>query len=165
MRVLALAALAATVIGATPALAQDTGSYVNFGYSHVDADDITQGLIGARYGYNINPNFAVEGEAGIGVVDDTVAGVDVNTDFALGAYALARFPVTENLSPHGRAGYQHQWVTAEGFGVKADEDDGSFAIGVGGQVDLTETAGIRADWTRQTEDDTDTFSVAYALKF
>jgi hypothetical protein len=169
MRAFVLAALSTSVLAtsmlAAPALAQDTGTYANFGYTHVDNDDITNGLLGARYGYAVNPNFAVEGEAGIGVIDDTVLGVDVNTDFALGAFALARLPVSENLRLHARAGYQHQWVTAEAGSVKVEDDDGSFALGVGGQVDISDRSGIRADWTRQTDDDIDTFAVAYVLKF
>jgi outer membrane immunogenic protein len=164
MRALVLAALATTMLAA-PALAKDTGSYANFGYTHVDDNNVTNGLLGARYGLAVNPNFAVEGEAGVGVIDDTVRGVEVNTDFALGAFALGRLPVSENLRLHARAGYQHQWVTTKAAGIETDDHDGSLAFGVGGQVDISERSGIRADWTRQTNDDIDSFSVAYALKF
>jgi outer membrane immunogenic protein len=166
MRVLVLAALAATALAAAPALASEPGPYVNFGYTQLDAGQVSNGILGARGGYNFNRNFAVEGEAGIGVSDDEIAGVDVGTDFTLGGYALARAPLTENLSVHARAGYQHLWASASIPGFSADEDDGSFAVGVGGEVALTDRSGIRADWTRYTGDDgSDAFSVAYTLKF
>jgi hypothetical protein len=64
---------------------------------------------------------------------------------------VASAPVAERLSLIGRAGYVHQWAEAKAGAVKAKTDDGSFALGVGGQYMLDDANGIRLDYTRYTE--------------
>jgi outer membrane immunogenic protein len=168
MRALAFALIAAPValLAAAPAFAQDGKPYVGAGYTHYSEDDLTLGTLTGRVGYAFNPNFAVEGEGGIGIVGDEVGPIDVKIDGTLGVFGVARAPINDRFSLHARAGYQQTWVSAEGFGVTADEDDGSFAIGAGAELAIDDANGFRADYTRLTEDGgSDTFSVTYVRRF
>ncbi len=168
MRALALALIAApaALLASAPAMAQDAGPYINAGVSRYSEADINATLIGGRVGYSFNPNFAVEAEGGIGVDGDRIGPVSVDIDGTLGGYGVARLPVSENVNLLARAGYQHTWASAETAGFKAEEDDGSFAIGVGAEFMFNETNGIRADYTSYTDgDDTDSVAVSYVLKF
>jgi outer membrane immunogenic protein len=174
MRLFALAILAATAFASAPSFAQTaTGSdslssnnYVNFGYNHLQSGSINTGTVQGRVGHAFTPNFAIEGEAGLGAVTDKVAGVKVRTQGTLGAFAVASAPVAERFSVIGRAGYVQTWAEAKALGVKTESDEGSFAVGVGGQYMINDANGIRADYTRYTENDgRDGFALSYVRKF
>jgi hypothetical protein len=168
MRIFALAVLAVTAFASAPSFAQDAAGqvYINGGYNHFQTKTADTGTVNGRVGYQITPNFAVEGEGGIGINDDKVNGVTVKTRGTLGAFAVVSAPVAERLSLMGRAGYVHQWAEAKASGVKAKDDDGSFAIGVGGQYMLDDANGVRLDYTRYTEGKgTNGYAVSYVRKF
>lgn len=174
MRFFALAILAVTAFASAPSFAQTaaasnpllSNNYVNGGYNHLQSGRINTGTVQGRVGHNFTPNFAVEGEAGLGGVSDTVGGVKVRTRGTLGAFAVATAPVADRFSLIGRAGYVQTWAEAKALGVKSEADDGSFAVGVGGQYMLDEANGIRADYTRYTKDDgRDGVAVSYVRKF
>jgi outer membrane immunogenic protein len=153
MRIFALAVLAVTAFASAPSFAQNAAgqTYINGGYNHFQNKTSDTGTLNGRVGYQFTPNFAVEGEGGIGVNDDKVNGVTVKTRGTLGAFAVVNAPVAERLSLIGRAGYVHSWAEAKAAGVKVKDDDGSFAVGVGGQYMLDDANGIRLDYTRYTE--------------
>jgi outer membrane immunogenic protein len=170
MRIFALAILAATAFASAPSFAQTVGitgnTYVNGGYNHLQAGSINTGTVQGRVGYNFTPNFAVEGEGSLGSNSDRIAGVEVRTRGTLGAFAVASAPVAERFALIGRAGYVQTWAEAKAAGVKTEADDGSFAVGVGGQYMFDDANGIRADYTRYTKDDgRDGFAVSYVRKF
>ena len=174
MRFFALAILAATAFAAAPSFAQTvattgpvlSNTYVNGGYNHLQSGRINTGTVQGRVGYNFTPNFAVEGEAGIGGANDKVAGVDIRTRGTLGAFAVATAPVAEHFSVIGRAGYVQTWAQAKALGVKTQADDGSCAVGGGGQYMIDDANGIRADYTRYTKNDgRDGVAVSYVRKF
>jgi outer membrane immunogenic protein len=174
MRIFALAILAATAFASAPSFAQTiatsspipANTYVNGGYNALQSGRINTGTVQGRVGYNFTPNFAVEGEAGLGGVTDNEAGVKLRTRGTLGAFAVATAPVAERFSLIGRAGYVQTWAEAKALGIKSERDDGSFAVGVGGQYMIDDANGIRADYTRYTKDDgRDGVAVSYVRKF
>jgi outer membrane immunogenic protein len=170
MRFFALAILAITAFASTPSFSQNAPAvgnvYVNGGYNHLQSGSINTGTIQGRVGYEFTPNFAIEGEAGIGAVTDKVAGVNLRTRGTLGAFGVGTLPVADKFSLIGRAGYVQTWAEAKAFGVKTEADEGSFAVGVGGQYMIDNANGIRADYTRYTENDgRDGFAVSYVRKF
>jgi outer membrane immunogenic protein len=170
MRIFALTILATTVFAAGPSFAQSvaplTNTYVNGGYNALQSGRINTGTVQGRIGYNFTPNLAVEGEAGLGGFKDTIGGVELRTRGTLGAFAVASAPVADRFSLIGRAGYVQTWAEAKAFGVKSTSDDGSFAVGVGGQYMIDDANGIRADYTRYTEGNgRDGVAVSYVRKF
>ncbi|MEN9856487.1 MAG: hypothetical protein RLZZ157_1613 [Pseudomonadota bacterium] len=170
MRFLALAILAATAFASTPSFSQTgpvlSNTYVNGGYNQLQSGRIDTSTVQGRVGYNLSPNFAIEGEGGLGGVRDKEAGVSTRTRGTLGAFAVASAPVAERFSLIGRAGYVQTWSQAKQAGFKTDSDEGSFAVGVGGQYMLDDANGIRADYTRYTEGKgRDGVALSYVRKF
>ena len=174
MRFFALAILAVTAFASAPSFAQTastagpmmSNTYVNGGYNALQSGRINTGVAQGRVGYNFTPNFAVEGEAGLGGVTDKIGGVSLRTRGTLGAFAVASAPVAERFALIGRAGYVQTWAEAKALGVKSESDDGSFAVGVGGQYMIDDANGIRADYTRYTKDNgRDGVAVSYVRKF
>ena len=174
MRFFALAILAVTAFASAPSFAQTvtgaspllSNNYINGGYNALQSGRINTGVVQGRVGHAFTPNFAVEGEAGLGGVTDKVAGVSLRTRGTLGAFAVASAPVAERFALIGRAGYVQTWAEAKALGVKTERDEGSFALGVGGQYMLDDANGIRADYTRYTKDDgRDGVAVSYVRKF
>ncbi len=170
MRIFALALLATTALASTTSFARDNSvqskTYINAGYNHFQANKSDTGTINGRVGYQYTPNFAIEGEGGLGINDDTVAGVDVRTRGTLGAFAVASAPIAERLTLMGRAGYVHKWTEAKTASTKSKDDDGSFAFGVGGQYMFDDANGVRLDYTRYTKDKgADGIAASYVRNF
>ena len=176
MRNILLATAALTLIAA-PAMAQSISSPQvtgSVGYTVLDGDDVNLGAITGRATARLHPNFAVEGEASIGVKDDdiTVAGVtgSVEQDYDAALYAVGVVPVTPNFELFGRVGYGTTSIKADIAGVSAEEDGESVNYGVGGAYALDARNGLRADWTRRdfTDDnggELDTYGLSYVRRF
>ncbi len=172
-----LLATAALSLFALPAAAQSISSpqwYGTAGYTHLDGDDADLGAITGRVGARVNPNFAIEGEASIGVRDDnvTIAGVNgsIEQDYDAAAYAVGIIPVSPNFELFGRVGYGTTSIKAEVAGFNAEEDGESVNYGAGGTYYLDGQNGLRADWTRRdfTDDNggkIDTYGVSYVRRF
>ena len=134
-----LLATAAISLFAVPAMAQTVSSPQwsgSVGYTALDGDDVDLGAITGRVTARLHPNFAVEGEASIGVKDDdiTVAGVNakVEHDYDAAAYGVGILPVSPNFELFGRVGYGTTSIKAEVAGVRAEADGESVNYGVGG---------------------------------
>lgn len=164
---------------AVPAFAQETGFYGDVGYSHImtdsDGEDYDIGAITGHGGLVFAPNFAVEGEVMVGVVDEdvTVSGVDVNVglNYLIGAYGRAQMPVTPQLTLFARAGLVNAEFEAEasGGGVTASESDSETGAGygVGGEFMFDDFNGVRFDYTRYDIEDleADALTIAYKRRF
>jgi hypothetical protein len=172
-----LLATAAMSLFALPAAAQTASSpqwYGTAGYTHLDAQGADLGALTGRVGARLAPNFAVEGEASLGIVDDelTVAGVtgSVEQDYDAAVYAVGVLPVSPNLELFGRVGYGTTSIKAEVAGFSAEEDGESVNYGAGATYFLDAQNGLRADWTRRdfTDDnrgEIDAYGVSFVRRF
>ncbi len=163
-------------LASSAAFAQDKplNLYGNAGVTVNDNDGVQTTSLSAKIGTEINKYFAVEAEGGIGVDTDKLT--SPNQTFAalgeykhrgdLGAYAVGKYPVSDKFSLLGRVGYHHVWDQVKTGTATYKDDAGTFAAGVGGQFMFDENNGIRADYTRYTENDgMDNFAVSYVRKF
>ena len=152
-----MAAVAAAALLAAPASAHAQW-YAGAAYTKFDFDSGESDAITGRLGYRMNPNFAIEGEASTGLDDE-----DVDLNHNAGLYAMGILPVGANLDLHGRVGYQTTEVDTP-FG-EADAD--GVGYGVGATWKLTNSLGIRGDYTRLDgdEEEADAISVGGVFKF
>ena len=175
MKTLVLAATAACALLAVPAMAsaQEAATfYGTIGYTnlHIDADDLDVNLGGieGRVGVSLNKYFSVEGEAAIGVADDTVdvlgTDVDVSMNWTFGAYAVVTLPISEQVQVFGRLGYATTEFEADAGGGTASDSGSDYAFGIGAQAFFTANDGVRFDWTARGED-ASSWSLAYVRKF
>lgn len=154
-----MAAVAAATTMAMP-MAANAQWYAGAAYTNFDADGADVGAATGRLGYRFNPNFAVEGEASVGIDDDE--GVELNHN--AGLYAVGILPVTSNFDLHGRIGYQQTEVDTP----IGDVSDEGLGYGVGATYRFTPNLGVRADWTRLEGDDeaeADAISIGAAFNF
>lgn len=154
--------LAAAAVAALLALAPAAHAewYASAGYTHYDYDGGDLGAVTGRLGYRINPNFAVEGEASTGVLDDD----DIELNYNAGLYGVGILPLGPNFDVFGRVGYQTTDVDTP-FG---DADDDGLGYGVGANWRPTGSRwGVRADYTRLEGDeaDADSISLSGTLNF
>lgn len=156
---IALAALAAAF--AAPSLmtasAQQADIYLNGGYTQFDGNGADLGAVTGRVGVGFGKYFAVEGEASIGVNDDS--GVELDNE--LGLFGVGKLPINERFDLFARAGVSRVETSPGG-------DADGFAYGVGANMYFTDKDGVRLDLTRHDFDDSgevDAYSVSYVRRF
>ena len=173
LKSLLAASAVAVSLGAT-AHAQSSDGYVNIGVEAIEFDAYT---LTGRLGYNFTEYFAIEGQAGFGIIDDEedfgTAEIETGLDFNVAGFGVAKFPVSPQFDVFARAGYHYSEISVEvddGFTEASDTfDEDGFAFGFGGQVwiDPARLNGIRADYTNfdVEGDDFDVWSLAYVRRF
>lgn len=171
-----LLATAALSLMAVPAMAQTVSNpqwYGTGGYTHLDAEGADLGAITGRLGARLSPNFAVEGEASVGVRDDEFSTAGVTTkvehDYDAALYGVGILPVNPNLELFGRLGYGTTKLKASAAGLSVEEDGESFNYGLGANYFFDAQNGLRADWTRRDfRDDggeADTYGLSFVRRF
>lgn len=167
MKVVKIILLGITALSVSAAAqAQDSNAYVNIGVKTYEFD--TYNLMG-RLGYNLSENFGIEAEGSIGLIDDEVlTGVDLETQWDLGAYIVGRIPVSEKFDIFARGGYSTVNFHVEGAGVQtADFNADGFSVGGGLQYNISDLNGIRIGYTYNESDrvDTDVIDLSFVRKF
>lgn len=149
----ALAAIAAPT--AMTASAQQANVYLNGGYTHLDTNGPDLGALTGRVGVGFGQNFAVEGEASLGVKDSR----GVELDNQLGLFGVGKLPINDRFDIFARAGVSRTEVSPGG-------DQDGFAYGVGANMYFTDKDGVRLDVTRHDyAGKLDSASVSYVRRF
>jgi hypothetical protein len=180
MKFLMLAASAAVLAAAVPAIAQTqstslAGLYGTLGYAQTDNYAQT-GAVQGRLGYRMGSYFGAEGELGWGVKSDQIAtGVAGVTATAkqrgeAAAYGVGFLPISPKLDLLARVGYGTTNYRVSAGGRSANGSNGSWNYGVGAQYSLDGVNGVRADYTRKDFTGSgsghgDVWSLAYVRKF
>lgn len=170
--------LAPAVAAAQPAAA--SGVYASGGYTLLDPrgqGDANLGTLTARAGYQFNRYVGVEAEGGLGVDSghfSTGAGArgSYSLDYSVGAFGVARYPVTHRIDVFARGGVVHARFKGKAriannvarFGVK----DEWLAGGAGVQFNVDGQNAIRGEFTRYEDNDSDdvsAWSLSYVRKF
>lgn len=137
--------------------------------------------IEGRIGYDSGRILGGEIEGSIGVLDEKktidnplIGNVELNTGFNynVAAFALARLPVSQRLSVHGRTGYDFRRLTVDGtaqdgtFVSESRKFDG-LAYGAGVEYALSPRSGLRFDLTRYDNDigGINSVSASFSRKF
>ena len=163
MRLLAIAAAVAALAAlATPAMAQDTSTqpwYAELGYTHYDTDRGDLGGVTGRLGYHFNQNLGAEAEYTGGVSDDTFGKLRDQW----GVYGVGTIPVSQSFDVFGRVGYQQMHI--DGRNGATDQNTEGLGYGAGVNWHATSNMGLRAEYTRLTDSDADTWSLGGVLGF
>ncbi|WP_370336858.1 outer membrane beta-barrel protein [Parvularcula marina] len=165
------------------AVAQDEAIYADVGYAHVtfltDDDfgfETTSNSVISHVGWNATKYFGAEAEIGIVSFPEEnsndILSAEVKTTVTLGAYGVARYPLTEQVTVYGRAGYVYADAefTVEAFGMETVSEDTFQWIGYGGGLRwrLGETRnGIRTEFTHYDLKDIEAraFTLAFQRHF
>ena len=176
-------AIAAAMLVPAAASAQtaDSGFYGSAGYAIVSPKGAPSdlGALNLRGGYQFNPYLGVEVEGAAGVDDGhftvgsgaTAVRGSYKLDWSLGAFGVARYPVTERFDVFARAGVVHGEFKGKARSgaaiVRVSDNDELFAGGAGVQFNIDDRNGIRADYTRYESDDVDAdvWGVSFVRKF
>ncbi|MDJ0922136.1 MAG: porin family protein [Henriciella sp.] len=175
-RTLSSLAVITAIMSSPYALAE--GWYADAGYTHFSADiegtsgDSDLDAITGRLGYDLTPNFGVEGEVGFGLDDDDSTVADVTTsiglNYVVGLYGKAQMPLGERASLYARAGIVNAELEADVSGIGSTEESETGAgYGVGGTFDVSERLYVRGDYTRYDIEDveSDAFTLAVGMRF
>lgn len=165
------------------AQAQDSGAYVALGASNYVTDPIgTSGTdlfaVEAKVGYNFNKYFGVEAQGSIGLNTDSQSVGDStfnrNIDYSVGAFAVARLPLSKKFDLFARGGVHNTQVgfsldnppTIDGeLFTLSSQSDTDFAVGAGAQFNFDKKNAIRADYTYLGGIEAETLSLGYVRKF
>lgn len=164
-KALIAAAAVALSFAAAPAFAQDASGpqgYASLGAMVLADDFVSLGGVQARLGAKFTPNFAIEVEGAVGVVEDSISGVDIQLDHQLAGYLVGFFPVSDQTEFIGRVGYSTFQVSVPGGSGSAD----TVNFGVGVQHNFDDHNSLRGDYTFMSGDgDANMYSLAYVRRF
>ena len=159
-----LAALMAAAAAPTQCPCDDKQFYGDIGYAFVTFDteddlgfDTESDSLISHVGWDATKYLGAEAE--IGIVSfpregsNDIISAEVKTTVTLGAYGVARYPVTKQLSVYGRAGYVYAdaETTVEFMGVETMTEDTYQGLGLGAglRYRLGDTANsLRSGYTR-----------------
>jgi len=107
-----------------------------------------------RGGYNFHPNFALEGEASLGITDgiapDGIRDASARTDWHIGGFAVAKLPIIEGSSVFVRGGYFYAEYSVDDdrdrYEVNFDLD--GIAWGGGVEIGINDRNGFRFEFTK-----------------
>ncbi len=132
-------------IGVTSVKYEDTV----FGYNAETSPTAIRGV----FGYEINPNFAVEALAAFGMSDDnvqvrgyTVPGVKFKVDNVFGIYAKPKVKFTPELEGFVRAGFAQSKGTASLNGQSSSASESGFSYGLGLSYALNPKTSLNVDY-------------------
>lgn len=144
-------------------------------------DDFEIFGVEGRLGYDTGHILGVELEGSIGVIDENKVvndpsigdvNLDIGSNYNIAAFAVARIPLSTELSVHGRAGYDFRQLhvngTAEdGTSEAVSGDLNGFALGAGAEYSLSQRSGLRFDVTRYHNDveSIESISASFTRKF
>jgi len=128
-----------------------------------DDDSEIFGIEG-RLGYDSGYIFGAEIEGSIGVIDENnvvneplIGDVDLNIEanYNIAAFAVARLPISSALSVHGRAGYDFRQLHVDGTAEDGTSeivsgDLNGFALGAGAEYSLSQRSGLRENAPQMT---------------
>jgi hypothetical protein len=171
---LAVSALAAPAFAQTLPVVGPVSYQASLGYTDANIGSLNFGMATLRARADFAKYFGLEGEAGVGIVDQNpmVGSVTlqthINDEYA--AYGVVRYPVLANLDVFARGGYGHTDVKASAIAagsVTAGFDSWNYGAGAEYFVDNN---GVRIDYTRMSFQDrglgdADTVTVSYVRKF
>ncbi|WP_417489168.1 porin family protein [Maricaulis sp.] len=171
MRTIIAASLSALAIGSV-AQAQDTSYTLGAGYERFSGDGVDLDSVVLRGRYDFNRYFGVEGQANIGVGDDSVTelGVtaDVSLDYAVGVFGVVRPFSNEYGNVFLRAGYTNSQIDASVAGFSGSADSDAWAYGIGGEYLFDSRNGVRLDYTNFDYDgggSSDVYGISYVRRF
>tara|TARA_R110000868_G_scaffold35362_1_gene126901 strand:- start:25980 stop:26504 length:525 start_codon:yes stop_codon:yes gene_type:complete len=171
MRSIIAASLSALAIGSI-AQAQDASYTLGAGYERFSGDGVDLDSVVFRGRYDFNNYFGVEGQANIGVGDDSVTVLattaDVSLEYAVGVFGVVRAFSNENGNMFLRAGYTNSEIDASVAGFSASADSEAWAYGVGGEYLFDGRNGVRLDYTKYDYDEggnSDAYSITYVRRF
>lgn len=176
------------VFGINPVSAEQGGYFgVQYAMATYEEDDIGLGDppdfdIGAlvlRGGYEVNPNFAVEGRFGLGISDETKVwnsalgplDTTVELDDFIGVYARGILPLNDVTSLYGIVGWTDISITAtvsDGVTTASNSDsDSDMSFGFGADFNVGAGA-INLEYMSYYSDDAvdvTAIGVGYTVKF
>lgn len=154
MKKIAIAVLLSAFV-ATPAVAADmyVGARVGQAKTSIDGatlDKDSPTAYGVFVGHTFSPNFAVEAEyLSLGEIGGG-GGTAESSGFSVSG--VGSFPIDEQFSLFGKLGYA--MITSEFSGGGTDSKSNALTYGLGGQYNVSPTAGIRLGWDNYKFNDT-----------
>jgi opacity protein-like surface antigen len=178
MKLIAIAAASALLVLGTAHAQQArsalSGGYAEIGYTQLKlsgegAADAKPGAIRGIVGYDVHPNFALEGMLAFGVRDDNASETfstgfgpvtatgEIKLKHAFGLYVKPKFDLTDAVQVYGRVGYTRArfeasaTATVPGVGTVSASDadsEGGASFGLGANFKFTPNAYVGLDYMR-----------------
>ena len=180
MNALVIAALCAlALVAATPARAQEArpGPYGSisvsqFSYKQSGSASASLTGIGGALGIVLNPHFAIEARAGLGLDDDQIAVGASQATVELDGYFTGLLkgilPLAPRFGIYGVAGGTIGKFAASSNGLYVNKWESDFTYGAGAEIGFAPNMSLGLEWLRMFEGSgyrLDAASVAFNIRF
>ncbi len=144
-------------------MAANAQAYVQIGYTSTDYNEsvISSGTaynvsasptaIRGIFGYEVNPNFSVEGMLALGMNESSISvsgistPVNLNIDNMYGFYGKPKLSVSPEMEVFARIGYAHGKATASYQGMSSSISGSSLSYGVGMSYAVSKQMSVNID--------------------
>lgn len=180
MNALVAAALCAlALVAAAPARAQEArpGPYGSISFSHFSykqSGSASASLtgIGGALGTVVNPHFAIEARAGLGLDDDQItpgaSPVNVGLDAYFSGLLKGILPLAPRFGVYGVAGATIGKFAASSNGLYVNKWESDFTYGAGAEIGFAPNMSLGLEWLRMFEGSgyrLDAASLAFNFRF
>jgi opacity protein-like surface antigen len=174
---------ALTAIFTLAAISASAQTYGEIGVTSINYEENVSGIkvksspmaIRGIFGYEVHPNFAVEGLVGFGIGDDnvkvngtSVSGAKFKIDSVFGIYAKPKAQLTSELEGFIRAGFARSKGAVSLSGLNSSSSSSSFSYGLGMSYAVNKTTSINVDfmsYLNKNDSKAAGFTVALATNF
>jgi outer membrane immunogenic protein len=180
MNALVVAALCVlALVAATPARAQQARpgpygsiSFSQFSYKQSGSASASLTGVGGALGTVVNPHFAIEARAGLGLEDDQItvgAGpADVGLDSYFSGLLKGILPLAPRFGIYGVAGATIGKFAASSNGLYVSKWESDFTYGAGAEIGFAPNMSLGLEWLRMFEGSgyrLDAASLAFNFRF
>ena len=143
-----------SIIVSSSTIASAEGTYIGYGVAKVAVSEpgYSYGSVNAigLIGYDINPFFAIEAEMSFSLVKDTITisstAIDLGVEH-VAAFAKFTLPESTSIKPYARIGFVKAEASATVGSTTVSVNDTALAYGIGAEFPISETSGIRIDYS------------------
>lgn len=146
--------------------------FSQFEYDQNEAGSVDPTMVLGRFGGAVDQYFGFEARLGLGLsgdsmsIDDESAEVDI--DYLVGGYGVARLPIAGTITPYGIAGVTLADFSADSDAIKASGTETGLSWGIGVEASVTPVASVGLEYMQYFDDssyDVTALSLGFRMRF
>ena len=146
--------------------------FAQFEYDQSGLGSADPTMVVGRFGGSVDRHFGFEARLGLGLSGDSLTiddeSADVDIDYLVGGYGIARLPIAGTITPYGIAGVTLADLSADADAIAASGTETSLSWGIGVEASVTPVASVSLEYMQYFDDsayDITALSLGFRVRF